>query len=164
MLSIIVAVAENNVIGKDNDLIWHLPRDLKHFKETTTGHYIIMGRKTFESNGRPLPNRTNVVITRDKNYSAEGCIVVHSLEEAIKEAKSDPEAFIIGGGKIYELALPLVDRIYLTKIHHYFDGDTYFPEIDMDRWEVTDKLDFVPDEKNKYPFSILVLDRKKLST
>ncbi len=161
MLSIIVAVSENNVIGKDNDLIWHLPRDLKHFKDTTTGHYIIMGRKTFESNGRPLPNRTNVIITRDKNYTAEGCIVVHSLEEAIKKAENDSEPFIIGGGKIYEQALPSVDRIYLTKIHHSFDGDTYFPELDMNEWVVTDKRDFEPDEKNRYPFSILVLDRKK---
>ena len=161
MLSIIVAVSENNVIGKDNDLIWHLPRDLKHFKDTTTGHYIIMGRKTFESNGRPLPNRTNVIITRDKNYTAEGCIVVHSLEEAIKRAENDSEPFIIGGGKIYEQALPLVDRIYLTQIHHSFEGDTYFPELDMNEWVVTDKRDFEPDEKNRYPFSILVLDRKK---
>jgi dihydrofolate reductase len=161
MLSIIVAVSENNVIGKDNDLIWHLPRDLKHFKDTTTGHYIIMGRKTFESNGRPLPNRTNVIITRDKNYTAKGCIVVHSLEEAIKKAENNSEPFIIGGGKIYEQALPFVDRIYLTQIHHSFDGDTYFPELDMNEWVVTDKRDFEPDEKNRYPFSILVLDRKK---
>ncbi|MCB2194447.1 MAG: dihydrofolate reductase [Bacteroidetes bacterium] len=161
MISIIVAVAENNVIGKDNSLIWHLPRDLKHFKETTSGHYIIMGRKTFESNGRPLPNRTNVIITRDKNYKAEGCIVVHSLEDAIKEAKEDSEAFIIGGGVIYEMAMPLVDRIYLTKIHHKFEGDTYFPEINMDEWEVTEERFFEIDEKNKYPFTILTLDRKK---
>lgn len=161
MISIIVAVAENNVIGKDNDLIWKLPRDMKHFKETTTGHYIIMGRKTFESNGRPLPSRTNVIITRDKNYTAEGCVVVHSLEDAINEAQNDPEAFIIGGGVIYEMALPIVDRIYLTKIHHSFEGDTYFPEIDMDEWNITDQRDFEPDEKNKYPFTILTLDKKK---
>ncbi|MEE4196449.1 MAG: dihydrofolate reductase [Bacteroidales bacterium] len=160
MLSIIVAVAENNVIGKDNRLIWHLPRDLKHFKETTTGHYIIMGRKTFESNGRPLPNRTNVIISRAKDYHAEGCIVVHSLEEALRKAQDDSEAFIIGGGKIYELALPLVDRIYLTKIHHSFEGDTFFPEINRDEWELIDQRYFEADEKNKYPFSILVLDRK----
>lgn len=160
MLSIIVAISENNVIGKDNDLIWHLPRDLKHFKETTIGHYVIQGRKTYESYGKPLPNRTNVIITRDKDYTAEGCIVVHSLEEAIKKAENDTEPFIIGGGKIYEQALPLVDRIYITKIHHSFDGDTYFPEINMDEWKLTDKRDFEPDEKNKYPFSILVLDRK----
>jgi len=160
MLSIIVAVAENNVIGKDNDLIWKLPRDMRHFKETTTGHYIIMGRKTFESNGRPLPNRTNVVITRDDNYTAEGCVVVNSLEDAIKEAKNDSEAFIIGGGVIYDLSMSLVDRIYLTKIHHSFEGDTFFPEINMNEWNVSDKRDFEPDEKNEYSFTILTLDRK----
>ncbi|MBI9054037.1 MAG: dihydrofolate reductase [Bacteroidales bacterium] len=161
MLSIIVAVAENNVIGKDNGLIWKLPRDMKHFKETTTGHYIIMGRKTFESNGRPLPNRTNVIITRDKNYKAEGCVIVHSLEDAIKEAKNDSEAFIIGGGVIYDLSMPLVDRIYLTKIRHTFEGDTLFPELNMDNWNITEKRDFEPDEKNEYPFTILTLDKKK---
>ncbi len=161
MISIIVAVAENNVIGKDNDLIWHLPRDLKHFKETTTGHYVIQGRKTFESCGKPLPNRTNVIITRDNNYRAEGCIVVHSLEDAIKEAKDDSEAFIIGGGKIYEQAMSLVDRIYLTKVHQSFEGDTFFPELNMEGWTEVDRKDFEPDEKNKYPFTILTLDRKK---
>lgn len=161
MLSSIVAVAENNVIGKDNDLIWKLPRDMRHFKETTTGHYIIMGRKTFESNGRPLPNRTNVIITRDKNYKADGCVIANSLEDAIKEAKSDSEAFIIGGGVIYELAMPFVDRIYLTKIHHSFEGDTFFPELNMDEWNITQERFFEPDEKNKYPFTILTLDRKK---
>jgi len=161
MISIIVAVAENDVIGKDNDLIWHLPRDMKHFKETTTGHFIIMGRKTFESNGRALPNRTNVIITRDKDFNAEGCVVVHSLEDAFKVAKDDPEAFIIGGGVIYKMALPIVDRIYLTKIHHTFEGDTFFPELDMNEWEEISCQDFEPDEKNKYPFSIIILDRKK---
>jgi len=162
MLSIIVAVAENNVIGKDNSLIWKLPRDMRHFKETTTGHYIIMGRKTFESNGRPLPNRTNVIITRDKDYKAEGCVVVHSLDDAIREAKEDSEAFIIGGGVIYDLAMPLVDRIYLTKIHHSFEGDTFFPEINMEEWVVSEKRDFEPDEKNEYPFTILTLNRKQV--
>ncbi len=161
MLSIIVAVAENNVIGKDNSLIWKLPRDMRHFKETTTGHYIIMGRKTFESNGRPLPNRTNVIITRDQDYKADGCVVVHSLEDAIKEAKDDLEAFIIGGGVIYDLAMPIVDRIYLTKIHNSFEGDTFFPEINMEEWNVVEERKFEPDEKNKYPFTILTLDRKK---
>ncbi|MDA3952238.1 MAG: dihydrofolate reductase [Bacteroidales bacterium] len=160
MLSIIVAVAENNVIGRDNDLIWHLPRDMKHFKETTTGHHVIQGRKTFESCGKPLPNRTNVIITRDKNYTAEGCVIVHSLEDAIEEAKNDSEAFIIGGGKIYEQSMSLVDRIYLTKIHHVFDGDTFFPEINVDEWTEIDRRDFEPDEKNKYAFTILTLDKK----
>lgn len=160
MLSIIVAVSENNVIGKDNDLIWKLPRDMRHFKETTTGHYIIMGRKTFESNGRPLPNRTNVIITRDKNYTAEGCVIVHSLEDAINEAKDDAEGFIIGGGEIYKKSMSLIDRIYLTKIHHAFEGDTFFPEINMEEWTEVDRRDFEPDEKNKYAFTILTLDRK----
>jgi len=159
MISIIVAVAENNVIGKDNDLIWHLPKDMKHFKETTTGHFIIMGRKTFESNGRPLPNRTNVIVTRDKDFKAEGCVVVYSLEEALKLAKDDPEAFIIGGGVIYKIALSLADRIYLTKIHQSFEGDTYFPELDMNEWAEISCQDFESDEKNKYPFSIIILDR-----
>ena len=161
MISSIVAVAENNVIGKDNTLIWKLPRDMRHFKETTTGHCIIMGRKTFESNGRPLPNRTNIIITHDKNYKAEGCIVVHSLEDALKEAKNDSEAFIIGGGVIYDLAMPYVDRIYLTKIHHSFDGDTFFPELNMNDWHEVERRDFEPDEKNIYPFTIFTLDRKK---
>jgi dihydrofolate reductase len=161
MLSIIVAVSENNVIGKDNDLIWKLPRDMKHFKETTTGHCIIMGRKTFESNGRPLPNRTNIIITRDKDFKAEACVVVHSLEDAIKEAKDDSEAFIIGGGVIYELTMPIVDRVYLTKIHHSFEGDTFFPELNMNEWNIIEERFFEPDEKNEYPFTILTLDKKK---
>jgi dihydrofolate reductase len=161
MLSIIVAVAENNVIGKDNSLIWKLPRDMRHFKETTTGHYIIMGRKTFESNGRPLPNRTNVIITRDKNYKAEGCVVVHSLEDAIREAKEDSEAFIIGGGVIYEMSMAIVDRIYITKIQHTFEGDTFFPEINMEEWVISEEREFESDEKNQYSFTILTLDRKK---
>jgi len=161
MLSIIVATAENNVIGKNNDLIWHLPRDLKHFKETTTEHYIIQGRKTYESYGKPLPNRTNVIITRDKNYKAEGCIVVHSLEDAVKKAQVDSEPFIIGGGKIYEQALPMADRIYLTRIHENFEGDTFFPELDMNDWDIIDERYFTPDEKNKYPFTIFTMDRKK---
>ena len=161
MLSIIVAIGENNVIGKDNDLIWHLPRDLKHFKETTTGHCVIQGRKTYESCGKPLPNRTNIIITRDKSYKAEGCIVVHSLMDAIKEAQNDTEPFIIGGGKIYEQALPLVDRIYLTQIHHSFEGDTFFPKININEWDEISRQDFDPDEKNSYPFSILILERRK---
>ncbi|MCG8410154.1 MAG: dihydrofolate reductase [Bacteroidales bacterium] len=160
MISIIVAVSENNVIGKDNDLIWHLPRDLKHFKETTTGHYVIQGRKTFESFGRPLPNRVNVIITRNEDLKIDGCIVVHSLQEALEAAKTDNEIFIIGGGTIYEQAMSLADRIYLTKVHQEFEGDTFFPKIDEDKWMEIDKRKFAPDEKNKYPFTILTLDRR----
>lgn len=158
-ISIIVAVAENNVIGKDNKLIWNLPKDLKHFKETTTGHYIIQGRKTFESFGRPLPNRTNVIITHNQNYKADECIVVHSLNEAFEIAKNEQEVFIIGGGKIYEQALPVADRIYLTKVHHSFDGDTFFPKINMQEWQEISRVDIESDEKNKYPFSIIVLEK-----
>jgi len=161
MISIIVAVAENNVIGKDNKLIWHLPKDLKHFKETTTGHFIIMGRKTFESNGRPLPNRTNVIITKDKNYQVEGCIIVHSLKEALHLAKGETEIFIIGGGEIYKQAMPIAEKIYLTKVNQFFEGDTFFPEINMKEWMELSRKDFEPDEKNKYPFSIIILERRK---
>lgn len=161
MISIIVAVAENNVIGKDNKLIWHLPKDLKHFKETTTGHFIIMGRKTFESNGRPLPNRTNVIITKDKNYKAEGCKIVHSLKEALDFAKNESEVFIIGGGEIYKQAMPIADRIYLTKVHQSFEGDTFFPEINMNEWTELSQQYFEPDERNKYPFSIITLVRNE---
>jgi dihydrofolate reductase len=161
IISIIVAVAENNVIGNDNKLIWHLPKDLKHFKETTTGHYIIQGRKTFESFGKPLPNRTTVIVTRNKNYKAEGCIVVNSLQEALDIAINEKEVFIIGGGEIYKQAMPIADRIYLTKVHQSFEGDTFFPEINMKEWTELNRQDFEPDEKNKYPFSILTLERRK---
>jgi len=161
MISIIVAVAEHNVIGKDNKLIWHLPKDLKHFKETTTGHFVIQGRKTYESFGKPLPNRTNVIITRDKNYKAEGCIVVNSLQEALDIAINEKEVFIIGGGKIYEQAMSIADRIYLTKVHHSFEGDTFFPEINIKEWAEKSRQDYNPDEKNKYPFSIIILERRK---
>jgi len=159
MISIIVAVAQNNVIGKNNDLLWHIPRDMKHFKETTTGHHIISGRKTFESFGKPLPKRTNIIITRNKNYLQDGCIVVNSLENAINYAKNDTEIFIIGGGEIYKQALNYADRIYLTKVHHSFDGDTFFPEINPKEWKEIKKSDFDADEKNKYPISIITLEK-----
>lgn len=161
LVSIIVAIAENNVIGKDNKLVWHLPKDLKHFKETTSGHFIIMGRKTYESNGRPLPNRTNVIITKDKNYKAEGCKIVHSLNEALDFAKNESEVFIIGGGEIYKQAMPIADRIYLTKVHQPFEGDTFFPEINMKEWSELNRQYFEPDERNKYPFSIITLVRNE---
>lgn len=155
----IVAAAENNAIGKDNKLPWHLPDDLKHFKNTTKGHHIIMGRKTFESNGRPLPKRTNVIITRDKNFTAEGCIIAHSLEEALEIAENDQESFIIGGGTIYKKAMPFADRIYLTRVHTEIEGDTFFPEIDQKEWEVKSREYHQKDEKHNYPFSIIVLER-----
>ncbi|MEO1434782.1 MAG: dihydrofolate reductase, partial [Bacteroidota bacterium] len=128
-ISIIVAQTENRVIGKDNDIPWYLPADLKYFKKVTTGHHIIMGRKCYESIGRPLPNRANVILTRRMDFHAEGCIVTHSLEEALDIARrnEETEAFIIGGGEIYNLAMPLVDQIYLTQVHTELEGDIYFP-------------------------------------
>ena len=140
-VSLIVAVAKNGVIGKNDNLIWHLPNDMRFFKETTMGHHVIMGRKNFESiphKFRPLPNRTNVVITKQTDYKAKGCIVVNSVEDALVIAKKngDKEPFIIGGGQIYKLALEknLVDKIYLTRIHHSFEGDTFFPELN-ENWK-----------------------------
>ncbi|MEA3317107.1 MAG: dihydrofolate reductase [Bacteroidota bacterium] len=159
MISIIVAVAQNNVIGKNNQLLWHIPRDMKHFRETTTGHNIISGRKTFESFGKPLPKRTNIIITRNKEYTQEGCVIVNSLEEAINHAKNDSEIFIIGGGEIYKQALEIADRIYLTQVHHSFDGDTFFPEINKTKWKEIKKEYFEADDKNKYPISIITFDR-----
>lgn len=161
ILSIIVAADENNVIGKDNQLIWHLPADLKHFKNLTTGHHCIMGRKTFESIGRPLPNRTFIIITRNKEYKAEGCIIVNSLQEATQAVTNDNETFIIGGAEIYRQALQHVDKIYLTRIHDEFEGDTHFPELSENEWELSESKHMEPDGKNKYACSFQVYLRKK---
>lgn len=164
MISIIVAVANNNVIGKDNSLIWSLPADMKFFKEKTTGHCIITGRKNYESipeKFRPLPNRTNIVITRQKDYSAPGAIIVDSIEKAIEKAKEtgDNEIFIIGGAEIYKQSLHLVNRIYLTKIHHTFEGDTFFPELKSSEWTETNCTMGIVDDKNKYEHDFLILDK-----
>jgi dihydrofolate reductase len=158
MLSTIVAASENNVIGKDNQLLWHLPDDLKHFKRTT-GHHVITGRKTFESQGKPLPHRTNIIVTRNPDYRAEGCLVVNSLDRALELAQADDEPFIIGGEQIYRMALQLVERIYLTRVHAEFDGDTFFPELEMDQWKEISREYYSKDERNEYPFSIIILDR-----
>ena len=164
-VSIIVAVAENGVIGKDNDLIWHLPKDMNFFKDTTLHHHVIMGRKNFESiphKFRPLPNRTNFIITRQTDYTAKGCITFNSLEDALEDVKKsgDKEPFIIGGGEIYKLALEkkLVDKIYLTQVHHSFDGDTFFPEIGND-WRETKKINCKADEKHAYDYSFLTFEK-----
>src|SRR5258708_7509586 len=128
MISIIVALSENNLIGVNNQLPWRLSADLKRVKAITMGHPLIMGRKTFESIGKPLPGRTNIVITRNKDFKADGCFVVSSLKEAIEKAKDDSEIFIFGGGEIFREALPIVNKIYMTRIHHHFEGDTYFSD------------------------------------
>ena len=164
-VSLIVAVAENGVIGKDNDLIWHLPKDMRFFKETTLGHHVIMGRKNFESiphKYRPLTDRTNIIITRQSRYKAEGCIIVNSVIAALDIAKNngDTEPFIIGGGQIYKLALEanLVDKIYLTKINHPFDGDTFFPQLGSD-WKEVQRIDCKSDEKHAHDYSFLTFEK-----
>jgi dihydrofolate reductase len=160
-LSLIVAVAENGVIGHNNQLIWHLPNDLKQFKRLTTGHCIIMGRKTFESIGKPLPNRTSIIISRNTDFQVEGCITVSSLENAISAAKKieNEEAFIIGGAEIYRLALPIIDKIYLTEVHHAYEGDTLFPEIDKIIWKETHREDFEIDEKHSVKYSFVEMEK-----
>jgi dihydrofolate reductase len=160
-LSLIVAVAENGVIGHNNQLIWHLPNDLKQFKRLTTGHCIIMGRKTFESIGKPLPNRTSIIISRNTDFQVEGCITVSSLENAILAAKKieNEEAFVIGGAEIYRLALPIIDKIYLTEVHHAYEGDTLFPTIDKTIWKETHREDFEIDEKHKFKYSFVEMEK-----
>ena len=160
MLSIIVALSENNVVGKDNGLPWKLSADLKRLKSLTMGHHIIMGRRTWESLGRPLPGRINVVITTDKNYKAEGGVVVHSLNEAIKISSHDNEAFIFGGGKIFKEALSMVNKIYMTRVHKNIDGDTYFPHLNVNDWKEMDRENFSADEKNQFDYSFITLERK----
>lgn len=156
MINIVVAKASNNVIGAKNDLIWHLPNDLKHFKSITSGHPIIMGRKTFESLGRPLPNRTNIVVTRDQNWNTEGIEIASSLPKAIEVAKKiDDDIYILGGGNIYKQAMEFTDVLYITEVHHEFDGETYFPEIDLDEWEEVEREDFKKDEKHLYAYSFV---------
>lgn len=162
MLKILVAFDENRVIGKNNTLIWHLPADLKRFKTLTTGHVIIMGRKTFESIGKPLPNRTTIVISRQADLQIEGAIIAHSVEEAILKAKSitREDIFIVGGAEIYALSLALADQILVTQLHDIFDGDAYFPEIPEESWEVTEKERGITDEKNDYQYSYITYSRK----
>ena len=165
MISIIVALANNNVIGKDNALIWHLPADMKFFKEKTIGHCIITGRKNYESipeKFRPLPNRTNIVITRQTDYNAPGAIVVRSLADALKKAKEtdDNEIFIIGGAQIFEQSLHLTDKIYLTEIHKEFDGDVFFPKVEASQWKEVERRKGIVDEKNKFAHDFITLIRK----
>ena len=159
-ISIITAVSENNVIGLDNKLPWHLPADLKHFKSTTMGHHIIMGRKTFESFGKPLPDRVNIIITRQRDFKAGDCIVVHSLEEAIRAVKNDDEPFICGGAAIYKEALQIANKMYLTRIHGSFEGDTFFPEFDQSSWKEIQREEFEPDERNPHRYSFSVFERE----
>ena len=161
MLSIIVAVAENNVIGKDNKLIWHLPADLKRFKEITTGHTIIMGRKTFESLGKVLPNRKHVILCNDMeiNVDDENVEILEDISMLDKYIQDTEEHFVIGGATIYKLLMPKANKIYLTLIHKKFDGDVYFPEISDDEWKIVDKTSGITDEKNPYNYEFITYTR-----
>jgi dihydrofolate reductase len=160
ILSLLLAADENNLIGKDNQLPWHLPNDLKYFKNLTWGMPILMGRKTFESIGKPLPGRRSIVITRNTSWQAEGVAVVHSIPDAIALAKEDgiKEIFVIGGAEIFTTALQDADRIYLTRIHHVFEGDTFFPALN-EKWQLVNSKHCQPDEKNHYPHTFEVWER-----
>jgi dihydrofolate reductase len=167
MVSLIVAVSENKVIGKDNDLAWVLPLDLKYFKDTTKDHFVIMGRKNFESipeKYRPLPNRTNVIVTRNKDYKSNNCIVVNSIEKALELAKesNDQEPFVIGGGQIYKYAIEnnLVDKIYLTRVHAKIEGDTFFEDLNDD-WELLSSTPHKADHRHAFDFTFLVYKKIK---
>ncbi|AYN05398.1 MULTISPECIES: dihydrofolate reductase [unclassified Flavobacterium] len=153
MIIMIAAVAENNALGKNNEMIWHLSNDFKRFKALTTGHHIIMGRKTFESFPKPLPNRTHIIITRQDNYQPEGCIVVKSIEEAITKCPKDDDSFIIGGGEIYNLGMPFADVLEITRVHHSFDADAFFPEINKNEWQLIEVEPNKRDEKHLYDYT-----------
>ena len=160
MIIMIAAVAENNALGKDNELVWHLPNDFKRFKALTSGHHIIMGRKTFESFPKPLPNRKHIIITRQKKYQAEGCIIVENIEEEINICPKDDNSFIIGGGEIYTLGLPYTDKIEITRVHESFEADTYFPEINNKEWKIVCSEFNKKDEKHKYDYTYQTFIRK----
>lgn len=153
----IVAMSKNRVIGSNNQLPWHLPADLKHFKHVTTGHIVIMGRKTYSSIGRKLPNRINIIVTRNENFDAPGCLVAHSLTEALQLAQKhcDLQVFIIGGSEIFQQALPLLQKVYLTLIEEEFNGDTFFPELAPNEWQEVHYEHHGPDQDNKFAYSFI---------
>lgn len=155
MIIQIAAAAENNALGKDNKMVWNLPDDYKRFREITTGHYIILGRKTFESLEKPLKNRTHVIVTRDKNYKAEDCIIVNSIEEALKAVPKDEDNFIIGGAEIYKQSIHLSDKIELTRVHTTCEADAFFPEIDPNEWDLIAEKHHPKDEKHAFDFTYL---------
>jgi len=161
-ISAIVAMSKNRSIGKNNRLLWHLPADLRHFKQLTTGHPILMGRKTYESIGKPLPNRQNIIITRDLGFTAPGCDVTHSLDEAINVAAKNndqAEIFVIGGAEIYRQSLPHIQRIYLTIVHEQFEGDVFFPALNANEWQEISREDHQADEKNAYAYSFVIIEK-----
>ena len=160
MISIIVAIAENHAIGRNNDLLWHIPEDLRRFKRITSGHKILMGKRTYESLPvKPLPNRTSIVISDDPNDRFEGCIMAYSIEEALNHCSKDEECFIIGGGMIYEQFLPLADKLYITKVRAIFDADVFFPEIHPDEWQEV-KVEAPSDENRNMDYSFITYHRR----
>jgi len=163
MIVVIAAAAENNALGKDNDLLWHLPDDFKRFKSLTSNHYIVMGRKTFESFPKPLPNRTHIIITRQKNFAVDNCIVVHNLKQALEACPADEDVFIIGGGEIYEQSIQIADKIELTRVHTELDADTYFPEINLNDWSLIHEEFHPKDERHLYAFTYQTFVKKESS-
>ncbi|MBC7850858.1 MAG: dihydrofolate reductase [Chitinophagaceae bacterium] len=163
LLSAVVAASQNNVIGKNNQLLWKLPNDMKFFKNTTWAMPVIMGRKTFESLGKPLTGRTNIVITRQQEKLIDGAHVVSSFDEAIVAAKASDakEAYVIGGGEIYKQSMNLLHRVYLTRVETVIDGDTYFPQLELSEWELLSELKFTEDSKHAYPYAFQIWERKK---
>lgn len=159
-VSIVVAIAENNAIGKNNELLWYLPTDLKHFKQLTSGRTIIMGRKTFDSIGKPLPNRRNIVITRSAGMEIPGAEVVNTLDQALALCTTEEEVFIVGGAEIYRQAMDKTDKIYLTRVHAQYAADAFFPEIDQKNWDEVDTEPHQPDEKNNLAYTFSTLLRK----
>lgn len=160
-IALIAAMAENRVIGANNALPWRLPADLKHFRRMTTGHHVVMGRKNYESLGKPLRDRINIVVTRNSAFSAPGCLVVHSLAAALAAAAHDPEIFIIGGAELYRQTLTRADRMYLTLVHADVPGDTHFPTFDWGAWRELSRERFEGDHDHRYPFSFVTLERLK---
>lgn len=160
-ISCVVAVGHNNVIGKDNDIPWYLPADLKYFKKITLNHHILMGRNCYDSIGRPLPKRTNVIITRDPYYISSNCLVAHSIDQALEIAydNGENEAMIIGGGTIYEQTKDLWDRLYITEVDVHADGDIFFPKVDFEQWKLVSEEKHLPDDKNEYAYTFKVYDR-----
>jgi len=159
MLSLIVAISDNQIIGREGQLPWHLSADLQRFKQLTMGHHIVMGRKTYDSIGRQLPGRTSIVLTRQSDWAVEGVVTATDFESALTQAGDDEEVFVIGGSQIYQLALPLVDRLYVTRVHATVQGDTYFPDITTDQWQLKQTDSFAADEKNDHDYSFLVYQR-----
>lgn len=161
MIITIAAVAQNNALGKDNDLLWHLPDDFKRFKTLTSGHYIIMGRKTFESFPKPLPNRTHIIITRQEKYTVpDNCFVAKNLTQAIETCPKNEDIYIIGGGEIYAQSMYIADKLEITKVHQSFEADTFFPEIDNTKWKLVEEVFHPEDEKHKFSFSFLTYLKK----